>query len=64
MAPLKRNALKIVKSPSFESVLLKSGEDIAPQSRAKFYRTFVWFVPDTKFIDIELHPVLLNVAYS
>ena len=66
LAPLKRKALRLVKLPSFESDLLKSDEDIGPQSRAKFYRSrpFVWLVPDTKFIDIELHSVLLNVVYS
>ena len=66
LAPLKRKALRLVKLPSFESDLLKSDEDIGPQSRAKFYRSrpFVWLMPDTKFIDIELHSVLLNVVYS
>ena len=39
LAPLKRKALKLVKLPSVESDLLKSDEDIRPQSRAKFYRT-------------------------
>ena len=66
LAQLKRKALKLVKLPSFESDLLKSDDDIGAQSHAKFYgsRPFVWLVPDTKFIGIELHPVLLNVAYS
>ena len=51
----KKKALKLVKFPSFESDLLKSDEDISPQSRAKFYRSrpFVWLVPDTKSIEIE-----------
>ena len=55
LAPLKKKALKLVKFPSFESDLLKSDEDISPQSRAKFYRSrpFVWLVPDTKSIEIE-----------
>ena len=57
LAKLKRKALKLVKLPSFESDLLKSDDDIGAQTRAKFYRSrpFVWLVPDTKFIDIELH---------